>query len=86
MLLAQISEAGWLVIIGLGLILCLVVFIIAVAFLASRLSPDSDTEVRLKAIEDNLKMVNDALKKEGIKVSPHDRPSPPPFRINRGSA
>ncbi len=92
-MLGGISEGGWLVIVGFGLILCLVVFIISIVFLANRLSdsPDSpdcdgtDPDQRLKAIEQDLQAIKTTLKRQGIMPSPRENPSPP-LHIKRDSA
>jgi hypothetical protein len=93
-MLGGISEGGWLVIVGFGLILCLAVFTIAVVFLANRLSgpdapdcdgPDPDPLKRLKAIEEELKTLKTILRRHGIVPSPRENPSPP-LHIKRDSA
>ncbi len=84
MLLSQLSEAGWLVIIGSGLIVCLMAFTIAVVFLASRLTSVSD-EGKVAELEADMKQVMDSLKRHGILKSPRDITSPPPYRV-KGSA
>jgi len=77
-----ISEAGLLVIVGLGLILCLVVFIIAIVFLANRLTPD---ESRMNLIEADLDRIKKTMRRNGMQLSERDIPSPP-LHINKGSA
>ncbi len=90
-MLGGISEAGWLVIVGLGLILCLVVFTISIVFLASRLGEpeceptEPEPGKRLESLEKELQAMKTTLKRQGIMPSPRDNPSPP-LHIKRDSA
>jgi len=85
-------DASWLISIGIGLILCLAIFIVAIVFLASRMKDVSDVAaldsltVRLKTLEAERDEMRSALRRHGILKSRRDTPSPPPYHISEDSA
>lgn len=82
-LIAAITDAQLLIATGCFLILGTGISCLVYAFASLWITQKQE---RLDALEKDLKALKDGMKRAGTWRSEYERPSPPPFKINQGSA